>query len=187
METETFIKNTSFLMEKSINLLNLNFNKLRSNKINPEILYNIYIRYHGKQTYLKNLSNIYVENSHTLIINPWDKDNKFINEIKKAIFINLEINPIINNNNIKLIFPPLTEETRKSYILKARSFAENSKIYIRNTRRNIKKDIKKKLKLHMYNIDKANKLEVILQQLTDKYINIIKKLLNKKEKDLIKI
>lgn len=180
METETFIKNTSFLMEKSIKLLNLNFNKLRSNKINPEIIYNIYIIYHGKQTYLKNLSNIYVENSHTLIINPWD--NFIINEIKKAIFINLEINPIINNNNIKLIFPPLTEETRKSYILKARSYAEISKIYIRNTRRNIKKDIKKN-----YNIDKYNKLEVILQQLTDKYINIIKKILKKKEKDLIKI
>lgn len=182
---DNFIKNTSFLMEKSINVLNLYFNKIRTNKINPEIIYKIYINYHGKKTYLKNLSNIYVENSHTLIINPWD--NKIINEIKKAIFIKLEINPIIKNNNIKLIFPKLTEETRKNYISKARSFAENSKIYIRNTRRDIKNDIKKKLKKNIYHIDEANKLEVILQKLTDKYINIINNLLIKKEKDLIKI
>ncbi|AGI27022.1 Ribosome recycling factor [Candidatus Portiera aleyrodidarum] len=182
---DTFIKNTSVLMEKSIKLLNLNFNKIRTNKINPEIIDNIYISYHGKKTYLKHLSNIYVENSHTLIINPWDK--QIINAIKKAIFINLDINPIINTNNIKVIFPKLTEETRKRYIMIARSFAENSKIYIRNTRRDINKDIKTKLQTNIYNMDEANNLKVILQKLTDKYINIITKLLKQKENDLIKI
>ncbi|CEL12283.1 Ribosome recycling factor [Candidatus Portiera aleyrodidarum] len=182
---EKFIKKTSNLMEKSINLLTLNFNQIRTHKINPEILYKITINYNGKKTKLKKISNIYIENSHTLIINPWDY--KFINEIKNTIFIKLEINPIIKNNNIKLIFPNLTEETRKKYIKKARLYAEKSKIYIRNIRRDIKNNIKKKLKNKIYNINEAKNLEKTLQKLTDKYINFIKNILKKKEKELIKI
>lgn len=185
MEIDKFKKNISTLMDKSITLLIFNFNTLRTNKITPDILNKIYIIYNGKKTYIKNLSNIYVENSHTLRINLWD--NTIINEIKKAILKCLDVNPIINKHNIKLILSPLTAETRKSYIIKARAFAENSKIYLRNTRRNIKKDINNKLKLKIYNLDQAKTLDVILQQLTDNYIHIINKLLQKKEKDLLKI
>ena len=131
---ESLIKEVSDKMDKSVSALKNAFNKIRTGRANPSLLDGIKVDYYGNLTPINQTSNISVEDGRSLIISPWDKN--LIPEIEKAILSSdLGLNPSTSSDLIRLTMPSLTEETRQDYIKQARSEAENSRVSIRNIRR----------------------------------------------------
>ena len=131
---EILLKELTEKMEKSVNALKNAFNKIRTGRANPAILDDINVDYYGNPTPINQTSNISVEEGRSLVISPWDKN--LIPEIEKAILSSdLGLNPSTSGDLIRVTMPALTEETRQDYIKQARAEAENSRISIRNIRR----------------------------------------------------
>ena len=140
--------------------------------------------YYGNLTPLSQLSNISVEDAKTIAIIPWEKS--VVPEIQKAILeSDLGLNPSTSGDTIRVILPNLTEETRKEFIKKARSEAENSKISIRNVRRDGNSQLKEFLKENEISEDEKRQGEEEIQKLTDLFVNKVQEALAVKEKDLI--
>ncbi|CDZ16323.1 Ribosome recycling factor [Candidatus Johnevansia muelleri] len=173
-------------MKKTIDTLQDNLKKFRTTRANPDILDIIKVKYYGLDIPLNKLANINIEDARTISITPWD--NIMVNNIEKSILSsNLGLNPSILDSMIRISIPPLNEETRKNYVRKLRIEAEQSRIAIRNVRRNAIGEVKSLLKNRKISEDKAIKAESILQDLTNKYIDDIKKIIDKKEIDIMKI
>ena len=131
-------------MEKSISSLESSLQKIRTGRANPSLLDAIQIDYYGNMTPLSQVSNISVQDAKTLLISPWEKN--LVPDIEKAIqSSDLGINPATSGDVIRVILPDLTEETRRS-IKVAKSEAENSKIALRNQRRDANGLLKEYLK-----------------------------------------
>ena len=131
---ENLISDVTQRMEKTLSALRNAFNKIRTGRANPAILDGINVDYYGNLTPINQTSNISVEEGRSLVISPWDKN--LIPDIEKAILTSdLGLNPSTSSDNIRLIMPALTEETRQDYIKQARSEAENSRVSLRNIRR----------------------------------------------------
>ena len=179
---ENLLKEVTLRMDKSISSLRNAFNKIRTGRANPAILDDIYIDYYGNQTPLNQTSNISVEEGRSLVISPWDKN--LIPEIEKAILSSdIGINPSTSGDLIRVTMPALTEETRQEYIKQARSEAENSRVSLRNIRR----DANQIAKASEISEDELRRVEDLIQKETDKYISIIDSDLKSKESDLIEI
>ena len=159
---ENLLNEVTSRMDKSSSSLRNAFKKIRTGRATRAILDDIYVDYYGNQTPLNQTSNISVEEGRSLVISPWDKN--LIPEIEKAILSSdIGINPSTSGDLIRVTMPALTEETRQDYIKQARSEAENSRISIRNIRRD------------------AN------QKAKDKFISIVDTDLKNKESDLLEI
>ena len=124
------IEDTKKGMEKSLNSLDIAFKKIRTGRASPALLDEIKVDYYGTLTPLSQLANISVEDAKTLAIIPWEKS--IVQDIEKTIMeSDLGINPATSGDTIRVILPDLTEETRKEFIKKAKSDAENTKVSIR--------------------------------------------------------
>ena len=131
---QNLINDVSEKMDKSVSALKNAFNKIRTGRANPSILDDIKVDYYGNLTPINQTSNISVEEGRSLVISPWDKN--LIPEIEKAIHSSdLGLNPSNSSDLIRVTMPALTEETRQDYIKQARAEAENSRVSIRNIRR----------------------------------------------------
>ena len=121
-------------MAKSVEVLGLNFNKIRTGRAHPSILDSVSVSYYGNPTPLSQVANISVLDNRTLSVSPWEKP--MVPEIEKAIMkSDLGLNPVTTGELIRVPMPPLTEETRKGYIKQARAEAENARVSVRNVRR----------------------------------------------------
>ena len=173
-------------MEKSLSALRSSFNKIRTGRANPSILDDVNVDYYGNQTPLNQTSNISVEEGRSLVISPWDKN--LIPEIEKAILnSDLGLNPSTSSDLIRVTMPALTEETRQDYIKQARSEAENSRVSIRNIRRNANQTAKDKQQTSEISEDELRRIEDLIQKETDKFISIVDSDLKTKESDLLEI
>ena len=173
-------------MEKSVDSLKSAFNKIRTGRANPAILDDIKIDYYGNLTPLNQTSNISVEENRTLVISPWDKT--LMPEIEKAITSSdLGLNPSSSGDLIRVTMPTLTEETRQGYIKQARSEAENSRISIRNIRRDANNQVKDMQSSGEISEDDMRRSEDLIQKETDKYISLVDSELKNKESDLLEI
>ncbi|QCI27160.1 ribosome recycling factor [Buchnera aphidicola] len=180
------IKNIKLRMEKCIEKFNININNIRVGRISTKLLDKIKIEYYGVKKKIKELSNITIENSNTLKITVFDKN--IIREIEKKIFhSNLGVTPIVNNNFIKIIVPPITEERRKKIVKDIQIESEYTRINIRNIRRDANNFLKKSVKNKTINIDIEYNIQNEIQNLTNYYINKINSLLSKKELEIMKI
>ena len=131
-------------------------------------------------------SNISVEEGRSLVISPWDKN--LIPEIEKAILSSdLGLNPSTSSDLIRLTMPALTEETRQDYIKQAKAEAENSRVSIRNVRRDANQSAKDKQQASEISEDEQRRIEDLIQKETDKYILIVDTELKNKESDLLEI
>ena len=140
---QNLINEVSDKMDKSISALKNAFNKIRTGRANPAILDDIKVDYYGNMTPINQTSNISVEEGRSLVISPWDKN--LIPEIEKAILSSdLGLNPSTSSDLIRLTMPALTEETRQDYIKQAKAEAENSRVSIRNVRRDANQSAKEK-------------------------------------------
>lgn len=173
-------------MEKVINQLKREFGSIRSGRANPMILDKVLVDYYGAPTQLRQMSQVTVQDGTTLVISPYDKSA--MKEIEKAI-IKAEIGVPPNSDGIviRLAFPPLTEERRKEITKDVRKIGEESKVAIRNVRRDMVDDLKKLEKSENLpeDIVKDNQDEV--QKLTDKYVRIIETAVDEKEKEVLTV
>ena len=173
-------------MEKSISSLESSLQKIRTGRANPSLLDAIQIDYYGNMTPLSQVSNISVQDAKTLLISPWEKN--LVPDIEKAIqSSDLGINPATSGDVIRVILPDLTEETRRDLIKVAKSEAENSKIALRNQRRDTNGLLKEYLKEKEISEDDERRGQEIIQNLTDDFISKVEQLLELKEKDLLEI
>jgi ribosome recycling factor len=180
------IENIKPKMQKAIESLSHEFNKIRTGRANPSILDSVKFDYYGNLTPINQAANISVEEGRTLAISPWDKS--LIAEIEKAIMSSdLGLNPSTSGDLIRLTMPALTEETRQEYIKQARTEAENSRISIRNTRRDANNTAKEQQKAGDFSEDDLKRIEELVQKETDHFIGLVDSELKKKEEDLLEI
>jgi ribosome recycling factor len=172
-------------MKKAIGHLEAELVKIRAGKANPQIVDGIMIDYYGSPMPINQVANISVMDARTLTIQPWEKN--MLQPIERAIIAaNIGINPQNDGNLIRLFLPPLTEERRKELVKKCHHEGENSKIAIRNIRREAIEHIKKLQKSGLSE-DAAKDAEADVQEITGKYISAVEKHLASKEKEIMAV
>ena len=150
-------------MDKSLSALRNAFNKIRTGRANPSILDDVKVDYYGNMTPINQTSNITIEEGRSLVISPWDKS--LLPEIEKAILnSDLGLNPNSSSDLIRVTMPALTEETRQNYIKQARSEAENSRVSIRNIRRDANQTVKDKQQASEISEDELRRIEDLIQK-----------------------
>ena len=173
-------------MEKSLEALGHNFNKIRTGRAHPSLLDGVRVEYYGADTPLNQMANISVEDARTLSLTAWDKS--MIPQIEKAIMKSgLGLNPATAGEVMRIPMPMLTEETRKGFIRQARQEAEAARVSVRNARRDAMAMLKELVKEKEISEDEERRGQDDVQKLTDGYIAKAEKLLAGKEADLMEI
>ena len=173
-------------MNSAVSHFEKELNSLRTSRANPSMLDNILVDAYGSRTPLNQLGNISVQDASTITIQVWD--TSLIKAIEDTITeSNLGINPQTDGQLIRLPIPKLSEERRKEIIKIASEFAENSKVVIRNIRRDLIETSKNEKKdLNLSEDDLKRKLNEI-QKITDNNIEKIEKILELKKTDILKV
>lgn len=173
-------------MQKSLDALANNFNKIRTGRAHPSLLDGISVSYYGADTPLNQMASISVLDARTLSVSPFDRS--VTPEIEKAIMkSDLGLNPVTTGDLMRIPMPPLTEETRKGYTKQAKSEAEGARVSIRNIRRDALADVKDLLKEKEISEDDDRRAADEIQKITDKFVGEVDKALGAKEKDLMEI
>ncbi|MEK9806948.1 MAG: ribosome recycling factor [Halieaceae bacterium] len=173
-------------MEKSLEALSHNFNKIRTGRAHPSLLDGVRAEYYGAETPLNQLANINVEDARTLAVTAFDKS--MTPTIEKAIMkSDLGLNPATAGDVIRIPMPMLTEETRKGYIKQARAEAEAARVSIRNARRDANSLLKELVKDKEISEDDDRRGQDLIQKLTDSFIAKVEDALAVKEADLMEI
>jgi len=173
-------------MEKAMAQLRREFGSIRSGRANPMILDKVIVDYYGAPTQLRQMSQVTVQDGTTLVISPYDKSA--MKDIEKAI-IKAEIGITPNSDGIviRLAFPPLTEERRKELTKDVRKSGEESKVAVRNARRDMVDDLKKLEKSENLPEDMVKDKQDEIQKLTDKYVRVIENAVDDKEKEVLTV
>ncbi|MDO4482384.1 MAG: ribosome recycling factor [Bacillota bacterium] len=173
-------------IEKSISFLKEDLNTLRAGRANPAILDKVMVDYYGTPTPLKNLSNISVPEPRLLVIAPFDP--KSIGDIEKAINIaNIGINPSNDGKVVRLAIPQVTEERRKELTKTAKKMGEETKVAVRNLRRDINDELKKMEKASEITEDDLKGALDEAQKIVDEYIKKIDSIVADKEKEIMEV
>ncbi len=173
-------------MKKSVNALQQEFNLLRTGRASAALFERIRVEYYGQETPLSQVASISVPEARLVVIQPWD--STLLGPIEKAILKSeLSLNPNNDGKLLRINFPPLTEERRKELARNAKNIAEQSRIAIRNIRREAIDEGKKLEKGGDISEDQQNDLEGKIQKLTDTYIGEINDLTDAKEKEILEI
>ena len=180
------IDETREKMTKTLSVLKAELASLRAGRANAQVLDRIAVDYYGSMTPINQLGNISTPEPRMLIIALWD--TKMIPAVEKAIQkSDLGINPANDGKIIRLVFPELTEERRKDLVKTVRKKGEESKVAIRNIRRDLNDQIKKQKKDSLITEDDQKKLEEKGQKLTDEFIKDIDAILAAKEKEILSV
>ena len=173
-------------MEKTLEVLASDFAAVRAGRANAQVLDRISVEYYGTPTPVGQVGTISSPDPRTLVIQPWD--HSLLKAIEKAIQTSdLGINPQNDGRVIRLVFPQLTEERRKDLTRQVRKYSEDSKVAVRNIRRDAVDFVKKAQKKGEMTEDDEKKAEKDIQELTDKYVKKIDEMCAKKEKELMEI
>lgn len=179
-------KNLEERSKKTISVLKEELNTVRAGRANAALLDKVMVDYYGTMTPLKNLSNISVPDPRTLLISPFDP--KSIGEIEKAINIaNIGINPSNDGKCVRLAIPQVTEERRKELTKTVKKMGEDSKVAIRNLRRDANDELKKLEKNHEITEDDLKKALDDVQKATDKTTKEIDQVVADKEKEIMEV
>lgn len=173
-------------MKKTVNVYRDELLGIRAGRANPALLDKINVDYYGVLTPLNQLASISAPEPRLLVIQPWDANT--IPQIEKSILTSdLGLNPSNDGKLIRLPIPQLTEERRKDLVKLVGKNAEEAKIAIRNTRRELNDKLKKMEKSKDISEDEKKQAENEAQNITDKYIEEIDKLTEKKEQELMEV
>ena len=173
-------------MKKSIASLKDEFNGIRTGRASPALLDKIRVDYYGQKTPLSQVATVSVPEARLIVIQHWDRS--LFTEIEKAILKSeLALNPSSDGKVIRIAIPPLTEQRRKELVKSAKAIAEQSRVAVRNIRRDGLEDFKKQLAAGGVAEDLIKKEEDDLQKLTDSYISQIAKVLEEKEKEIMEV
>lgn len=172
-------------MNKAISHLEAELIKIRAGKANPQMLDGLVVDYYGSPMPINQVANISVMDARTLSIQPWEKN--MLQPIERSIIAaNIGVTPQNDGALIRLFLPPLTEERRKELVKRCQGEGEQSKIAIRNIRRDAIEHIKK-LQKNGLSEDAAKDAEAEVQQVTDKFISLVEKHLASKEKEIMAV
>ena len=172
-------------MQKTLEALESTFSKVRTGRAHPGMLSGVMVNYYGADTPLNQVASVNVEDSRTLLVQPFERT--MVQAIDKAIReADLGLNPM-TADVIRVPMPALTEDTRRDMQKLARSEAENSRVSIRNIRRDMMNDIKDLAKEKEISEDDERRASDDIQKITDKYIETIDSRLSKKETDLMAV
>ncbi|HOM01231.1 MAG TPA: ribosome recycling factor [Acetivibrio sp.] len=179
-------KNIEEKMKKTISVLKDELNTVRAGRANAAILDRITVDYYGAPTPINQLGTISIPEPRVIMIQPWD--TQILKEIEKEIQkSDIGINPNNDGKVIRLVFPPLTEERRKELTKLARKYGEDSKVAVRSIRRDGLEKMKAMKKNGEITEDDLKNAEKEIQNLTDKYIAEIDKIVEAKEKEILEV
>ena len=183
---ETIKKNLEEKRKKSIAILKEDLNTVRAGRANPALLDKVTVEYYGTATPLKNIANISVPDPRTLLISPFDP--KSVGEIEKAInMANIGINPSNDGKCVRLVIPQVTEERRKELTKTVKKMGEDSKVAVRNLRRDANDHLKKKEKAHEITEDELKKALDDIQKSIEKTVKEIDDIVAAKEKEILEV
>lgn len=184
-EIDLYLEMAEDAMKYALDHLSIELSKIKAGKATPAMLSGLIVPYYGAPTPINQVSNIGTEDARTLTIQPWDK--KMLSVIERAIFeANLGITPQNDGQIIRLIIPPLTEERRREMAKKAKAIGEESKVGVRNARRDAMEAIKKEVK-NGYPEDLGKKKETEAQALTDRYNQRVDTFVEEKMHEIMKV
>ncbi len=173
-------------LNKGIDYLRGEFLTVRAGRANPQILNKITVDYYGTPTPLANMANITVPEARMLVISLWD--TSMLKETVKAIMASdIGITPTNDGKVIRLVFPQLTEERRKELTKQVKKIAEDSKVTLRNERRDIMDVIKRFKKDNLITEDEEKAYGAEVQKTLDSYIAKVDALLKDKEAEILEI
>ena len=173
-------------MEKSINVMLSEFASIRAGRANPNVLDKVKVDYYGSPTPVNQMAAVSVAEARVLVITPWDKST--LKSIEKAIQASdIGINPQNDGQVIRLTFPQLTEDRRKEIVKDVQKIAEDTKVQIRNVRRDTIEKLKAMKKKGELTEDDLKNAEKKTQDLTDKFTKKIDKTSADKQKELLEL
>ncbi len=172
-------------MEKAISHLESELVKLRAGRANPQMFDGLTVDYYGSPTAIAQVANISVADARTLTIQPWERN--MLQAIERSIIAgNIGVTPQNDGTILRIFLPPLTEERRKEIVKRVQGEGENSKVAIRNIRRDAIESIKKMQKNGLSE-DIATDSEKEVQELTNKFTALVEKTLAAKEKEIMSV
>ena len=159
---------------------------IRAGRANPHILDKVVVDYYGTPTPINNMANVSVPEARLLVISPWDKSQ--LKAIERAILAaNIGINPNNDGHVIRLVFPELTEERRRSTVKEAKTLVEESKIVMRNARRDAIDDLKKIQKSSVITEDDLKNYTEDVDKNLSKNTDEVDRLFKEKEQEILSI
>ena len=180
------IDNTKERMGKCINSLESELGTIRAGRANPTVLDRITVDYYGAATPINQMASVSVAEARILVVQPYDASQ--LKAIEKAIQASdLGINPTNDGRVLRIVFPQLTEDRRKELCKQVSKICEESKVAVRNVRRDGMDKIKAKKKANEITEDDVKEAEKDIQKLTDKYIEQIDKIGEAKNKEIMSI
>ena len=173
-------------MNKTVENLANDYTTIRAGRANPHVLDKITVDYYGTPSNLQSVANISVAEARNLVIQPWEAS--LVKEIEKAILVSdLGLTPNNDGKVIRLSFPELTEERRKELVKDVKKKGEDSKIAIRNIRRDANDLAKKQQKANEISEDEQKDAETSIQKMTDEYVSKIDKMIDEKSKEIMTV
>jgi ribosome recycling factor len=183
---QTQLKKADETMARRIDHMRTEYSEIRAGRANPAVLDKVKVDYYGAPTPVNQLAAVSVTEARTLTIQPWDAS--ILRQIEKAIQTSdIGINPQNDGKIIRMIFPPLTEDRRKEIVKDVQKIAEDTKVQVRNVRRDTIDKLKVMKKSGELTEDDLKQGEKETQNLTDKYVKEIDKISAAKQKEILEL
>lgn len=183
---ETILLEAEEKMEHTLQALHRDFSTVRSGRANPKMLERVNVTYYGVETPINQVASISVPEGNQIYIKPYDKS--LVSEIERAIFgANLGVTPSNDGIGVRIVLPPMTEENRRNSVKIIHKMSEDSKVAIRNIRRDAITNFKKMEKDSAITEDDLVYYQDETQKITDKFIEKIDEYFKEKEKDIMHI
>lgn len=173
-------------MEKALTSLERDFSKLRTGRASTSLVDGLKVDYYGTPTPISQIASLSTPDSRSITIQPWDKGSFSLIE-KTILKSDLGLTPINDGKIIRINIPPLTEERRKELVKVARKYAEDSKVAIRNIRRDANDSLKKMEKDKGYSEDEVKRAQDVVQKLTDSFVAKADQKCQVKEKEIMEL
>ncbi|GAX90556.1 ribosome recycling factor [Effusibacillus lacus] len=183
---QDLMKSMDERMDKAIANLRKEFATIRAGRANPALLDKVQVEYYGSTMPINQLGSVNAPEPRLLVITPWDKGA--LSAIEKAIIkADLGLTPTNDGSVIRIAIPALTEQRRQELAKMAKKMAEESRVAVRNIRRDINDEIKKMEKSGDLSEDDSRRTQEKVQHATDRYIGEIDKLLAAKEQEIMEV
>ncbi len=186
MSVDDFLQEGELEMADKVERFKKDLTSLRTGRANPQLLDNVYVEYYGAKVPLKQIAAISIPEARTMEIRPWDKGalDAIETELKK---VDLGSSPTRQGDLIRINLPAMNEEQRKKMVKVVSKMAEDSRVAVRNVRRDILEKVKKAEKSGEISEDDYKRYELSVQKETDSKISEIDKISADKEKELLTI
>ena len=173
-------------LQKAVDNLKSEFIGIRAGRANPHIVDKVTVDYYGTPTPLQQIGNVTVQDGKVLVISVWD--NGALKDVEKALIAaNLGINPVNDGKVIRLVFPDLNEERRKAIAKEIKAISENSKVAIRNIRRDANDGLKKLKKDNNITEDELAGFEKDVDKSVNKFVETVDKMYKEKETEIMSV